>query len=237
MSKREISADREVDDLYADLRRRHGDHSSRANGYLYEGYFRAEQLILFSLLDTNAQILADVACGSGLMVQPLIDKKELVIGVDFNTDACLAAQANGLAVVRGDAFSLPLQDESVDEIVTCQFFNQQSSVAVAQFIAEGARVLRPGGQLIMVWRNGTAWIHRIANAGIIWMNKLRGTKNFPYEDHALEAIRSYAHIANLEIKHEAVSFPPANWCSEDIRSLRAKLVGASNISVLGKPKL
>ena len=42
MSKREISADRAVDDLYADLRHRHGDRSSRANGYLYEGYFRAE---------------------------------------------------------------------------------------------------------------------------------------------------------------------------------------------------
>ncbi len=237
MSKRDISADREVNDLYADLRRRHGDRSSRANGYLYEGYFRAEQLILFSLLNTNARTLVDVACGSGLMVQPLIDKKELVIGVDFNVDACLAAQANGLAVVRGDAFSLPLQDESVDEIVTCQFFNQQKPEAVARFIVEGARILRPGGQLVMVWRNGAAWIHRLANAGIILMNKLRGAKNFPCENHALEAIRSYAHTAGLEIKREAVSFPPANWCSEDIRSWRAKLVGASNISILGKPKL
>lgn len=237
MSKREISADRAVDDLYVGLRRRHGDRSSRANGYLYEGYFRAEQLILFSLLGTDTHILVDVACGSGLMVQPLIDKKELVIGVDFNADACLAAQANGLAVVRGDAFSLPLQDESVDEIVTCQFFNQQRPEAVARFIAEAARILRPGGQLIMVWRNGSAWIHRLANAGIVLMNKLRGTKNFPYEDHALEAIRSYAHTASLEIKREAVSFPPANWFSEDIRSWRAKLVGASNILILGKPRL
>ena len=55
MSKREISADRAVDDLYVGLRRRHGDRSSRANGYLYEGYFRAEQLILFSLLGTDTR--------------------------------------------------------------------------------------------------------------------------------------------------------------------------------------
>jgi hypothetical protein len=55
MSKREISADCAVDDLYADLRHRHGDRSSRANGYLYEGYFRADQLILFSLLGTDTR--------------------------------------------------------------------------------------------------------------------------------------------------------------------------------------
>jgi hypothetical protein len=67
MSKHEISASREVDNLYVGLRRRYGDDSARANGYLYEGYFLGEQRILFSLLDVNAQTLVDVACGTGLM--------------------------------------------------------------------------------------------------------------------------------------------------------------------------
>ena len=235
MSKHEISASREVDNLYVGLRRRYGDDSARANGYLYEGYFLGEQRILFSLLDVNAQTLVDVACGTGLMVQPLVANKELVIGVDFNTDACRIAQTNGLTVVRGNAFALPLQSDSVDEIITCQFFNQQKPEAVRQFIAESARILRPGGQLVMVWRNGAAWIHRVASSLLGSFEKLRGVNGFPYEDHSFESIRDYARMVGLQIKREAVSFPLFGWSSDDLSCWRAKCIGASNISILGKP--
>ncbi len=235
MSKREIAADREVDGLYADLRRRHGDRNPRANGYLYEGYFRAEQRILFSLLDTNARILVDVACGSGLMVQPLIDLRGQVIGIDFNADACAAARNNGLAVVRGDAFGLPFADAAVDEIVTCQFFNQQQPAAVQHFIAESARVLRPGGRLIMVWRNGTAWIHRLALWCFGLLDRLRRLPNFPYENHSLDRIRAYAANAGLAVASQSVSFPPLGWRSSATDSWLARIIGASNICVLEKP--
>jgi SAM-dependent methyltransferase len=234
MSKRQITVDRKADNHYVRLRRRYGEQSGRANGYLYEGYFRAEQRILFSLLDVNARVLVDVACGTGLMVRPLIDRKELVIGVDFNADACRVARAAGLTVVRGNAFELPLHDASVDEIVTCQFFNQQQPQAVELFVAESARILRPGGQLIMVWRNGAAWIHRVATAGLGWIDRLRGQEGFPYEEHEFERIREYAQSANFDVKREAVSFPPFGWCSDNILCWRAKWVGASNISILVK---
>ena len=231
---KKIAADRDVDKLYVELRGRYGADNSRANGYLYEGYFRREQQLLFSLLNVEASVLVDVACGSGLMLLPLIDERNQVIGIDFNADACAAARINGLTVVRGDAFALPLANASIDEIVSCQFFNQQPTSAVQQFIAESARVLRPGGRVVMVWRNGTAWVHRLALMCFGVVDKLRRFPSFPYENHSQASIRTYAANAGLTVVMQGVSFPPLGWRSSAIDSVPAKLIGASNICVLEK---
>jgi SAM-dependent methyltransferase len=234
MINQKISADRDVDELYAGLRGRYGRSNSRANGYLYDGYFRREQSILFSLLNSEASILVDVACGSGLMVEPLLDVRNQVIGIDFNAEACFAAQKNGLSVIRGDAFALPLADSSVDEIVSCQFFNQQQPSAVQQFIVESARVLRPGGRVVMVWRNGKAWVHRLALLCFGLVGKLRGLPSFPYENHSQATIRVHAANVGLTTVWQAVSFPPVSWRSTAIDSILAQIIGASNICVLEK---
>lgn len=230
--EKKITADRAVDALYAGMRGRFGTANSRANGYVYEGYFRREQALLLSLLNPQASVVVDVGCGSGLMLQPLIELRAKVIGIDFNRDACLAAKAHGLDVLRGDAFNLPLADASIDELVTCQFFNQQTPAAVEQYTKESARVLRPGGKSVMVWRNGSAWVHRIALAIFGRLDRLRGRDAFPYENHGFEAMRNYAHAAGLAVRLECVSFPPLNWQSQSVNSVLARAIGASNICVL-----
>ena len=80
-------ADEKVNELYLELRNKHGEGNSKANGYLWHGYFLREQKLLFSLLESLAppesaadkndrdklaankrgRILLDVGCGSGLM--------------------------------------------------------------------------------------------------------------------------------------------------------------------------
>jgi SAM-dependent methyltransferase len=234
MSKDEIAADRRVDGLYAQMRERYGGANPRANGYVYEGYFRGEQALLFELLDDNAAVLVDVACGSGLMVQPLIPRRRQVLGIDFNRDACVAARANGLDVVRGDAFRLPLADAAADEIVSCQFFNQQRPEAVARFVSECARVLRNDGQAVFVWRNGSAWVHRLALFALGTLERWRGAPVFPYENHGFTDIDAYAGAAGLVVAARYVSFPPLRWRSAAVTSLPARLIGASNICVLKK---
>lgn len=234
MISNKVAVDRDVDQLYGELRNRYGSNNPRANGYLYEGYFRREQSLLFPLLNSEADVLVDVACGSGLMIQPLIDKRTQVIGIDFNADACSAARRNGLTVIRGDAFSLPLANASIDEIISCQFFNQQQASAVQHFIAETARVLRPGGRVIMVWRNGTSLIHRLALLCLGLVGKLRRVPSFPHENHHHGSIRSYAEKAGLTVVSQAVSFPPSGWMSPAIDSVLAHIIGTSNICVLEK---
>lgn len=234
MDNNEVSADRSVDKLYKSMRDRHGVENSRANGYLYEGYFLNEQQLLFALLDTDADVLVDVACGSGLMVLPLANEQRTIFGIDFNARAARAAFNNGLNVIRGDAFHLPFADCCVDEIVTCQFFNQQKSEGVRQFIYESARTLRPGGRLIMVWRNGTAWVHRIALLLFGTLDRLRGLPLFPYENHSFSNIEEYAQSAGMSLVAQMVSFPPTKWCSPTIDSWKAQLFGASNICIVEK---
>ena len=68
-----MRADRETDALYAGMRRRFGARRAEANGYRYAGYFHREQALLLSLLDADAAVVLDVACGSGLMLEPLRD--------------------------------------------------------------------------------------------------------------------------------------------------------------------
>lgn len=235
MVKRNVKPDVVVDNLYARLRDTHGGGDSKANGYLWHGYFEREQEILFSMLNPHAEILIDIACGSGLMCQPLVSQRSLVAGLDFNAAACIDAAANGIEIVRGDAFNLPFASACADEIVCCQFFNQQSSSAVQSFIGECARVLRANGRVIMVWRNGEAWVHRAALAVLRSAERLRKRPRFPYENHAISQLRTYAESASLTMEYSAVSFPPLGWRSEQITSRKARLFGASNICILRKP--
>jgi ubiquinone/menaquinone biosynthesis C-methylase UbiE len=234
MNKKDVRADRSVDKLYASMRDRHGAVNSRANGYLYEGYFLNEQQLLFSLLNIRSDVLIDVACGSGLMLLPLVDDQRTIVGIDFNSQAARASFDNRLSVIRGDAFHLPFGDSTVDEVVTCQFFNQQRPTAVQQFILESARILRPGGRLIMVWRNGTSWIHRLALFVFGTLDRLRGVEQFPYENHEFSSIESYAESGELSIVAQMVSFPPTKWSSPMIDSWKARLFGASNICIVEK---
>jgi len=234
MSSKDVSADRAVDTLYEGMRARYGPKNSRANGYIYEGYFLNEQRTLFSLLDPRADTLVDVGCGSGLMVLPIANNRKNIVGIDFNSHAVRAAYDNGLLVIRGDAFDLPFGDATIDEIVCCQFFNQQSADAVRQFIAESARTLRPQGRLIMVWRNGESCVHRLALSLFGTLERMRGFEQFPYVSHSFSKIEAYAANHDLNLVAQMVSFPPTGWSSPKIDSWKARLFGASNICVVEK---
>lgn len=229
-----MRGDKTTDGLYAGMRDRFGEASPLANGYRYRGYFLREQALLLSLLDSSAPVLVDVACGSGLMLAPLLGQRALVFGVDFNADACRAAAANGFPVVRGDAFALPLPDAAIDEITCCQFFNQQTPAAVASFVREAARVLRPGGRAVFVWRNAGAFVHRVAHFGLTAMDRLRGREVFPQYGHAFADVDRYAADAGLEVGTKLVSFPPLGWRSARVGGVLAGAIGASCVLVASR---
>ena len=232
---RSMRVDKRTDRLYADIRERFGDRNPLANGYRTRAYFLREQSVLHGLLDPDASIVVDIACGSGLMLRPLVDGRRVVFGIDFNADACQAALTNGFPVVRADAFALPLRDASIDELTSCQFFNQQRAEGLKIFALEAARVLRPGGRAVLVWRNGAALVHRLAHACLSVVDRLRGLPEFPQFVHSIEDLRTYLTAAGLEIEHEEVSFPVLRWRSKDIMGLAAGIIGASCIVIARKP--
>jgi len=230
-----MRGDRQVDAKYARKRERFGSRRARANGYRYDGYFRREQALLFALMDPAAHVVLDSCCGSGLMLAPLLDAQRTIFGVDFNADACRAASANQFPIVRGDGYCLPLADNSVDEIINCQFFNQQNGAGVRDFILEAARVLKPAGRVILVWRNGGALIHRFAHAVLQRIDVLRGLPTFPQVTHAFDDIEQALRAADLVADYQAVSCPPIAWHSRNISSFTARMIGASCIVIGRKP--
>ena len=231
----ERRADRDVDALYVKMRTRHGGASVRANGYRLQSWFASEQAMILAAVAATAGPVVDIGCGSGLMVKPLVGHGRNVLGIDFNRQACADARANRIPVVRGDAYALPLADASIGCIVNCQFLNQQSIDRAAPLIAEIARVLRPAGRAVIVWRNGTALIHRAARAAFRMVDQFTGRPEFPYVNHQVATLVAHARAHELVIDSSGVVFPPPRWNLENERSLLARLIGASGLLILTRP--
>jgi ArsR family transcriptional regulator len=97
--------------------------------------------------------VADLGCGTGLMLASLAPHVERVIGVDASEEMLAAARARleGVANVdlrRGSAESLPIETSSVDAATMMLVLHHLPSPGAA--IAEAARILRPGGRLLVV---------------------------------------------------------------------------------------
>lgn len=86
----------------------------------------------------------DLACGTGDLCRELRRAGLRPIGADLSF-GMLAAARTDAPLVHGDALRLPLPDGSVDG-VTCGFA-LRNFVDLEAFLAETARVLRPGGRI------------------------------------------------------------------------------------------
>ncbi len=98
--------------------------------------------------------LVDVGTGTGRMIELFAPRASQATGIDRSSDMLRVArvklEAAGIAssLRQGDMYALPLTDQSADTIVIHQVLHYAHSPAAA--IAEAARVLAPGGTLLVV---------------------------------------------------------------------------------------
>ena len=98
--------------------------------------------------------LVDIGTGTGRMIELFGPRSSQAIGIDRSSEmlrlARVKLEAAGIAssLRQGDMYALPLGDESADSIIIHQVLHYAHSPASA--IAEAARVLSPGGTLLVV---------------------------------------------------------------------------------------
>jgi ArsR family transcriptional regulator len=98
--------------------------------------------------------LVDVGTGTGRMIELFGPRASGAIGIDRSSEmlrlARVKLEAAGIAssLRQGDMYALPLGDESADNVIIHQVLHYAHSPATA--IAEAARVLAPGGALLVV---------------------------------------------------------------------------------------
>ena len=98
--------------------------------------------------------LVDIGTGTGRMIELFGPRSSQAIGIDRSSEmlrlARVKLEAAGIAssLRQGDMYALPLTDESADSIIIHQVLHYAHSPASA--IAEAARVLAPGGTLLVV---------------------------------------------------------------------------------------
>ncbi len=121
---------------------------------LYVEESEVEQVLL-GLLPASLRDLVDIGTGTGKMLEALGPKFEQAVGIDLSRDMLGIARANletaGLRhcqVRHGDMYMLPLASQSADLATIHQVLHYADDPG--QVIAEAARVLRPGGRLIVV---------------------------------------------------------------------------------------
>ncbi len=105
--------------------------------------------------DRSLGVLVDVGTGTGRMIELLGSRAVVALGIDRSPEMLRLArgriEASGLAhaeVRSGDMYALPRGDASVDTVILHQVLHFADDPGAV--IAECARVLAPGGRLLVV---------------------------------------------------------------------------------------
>jgi ArsR family transcriptional regulator len=114
-----------------------------------------EQAIARAMSDQPLGTLLDIGTGTGRMIELLGPGAAQALGVDRSSEMLRVARVKldkaGIAdasLRQADMYALPLAESSADSIIIHQVLHY--ALAPAAAIAEAARVLRPGGRLLVV---------------------------------------------------------------------------------------
>jgi 2-polyprenyl-6-hydroxyphenyl methylase / 3-demethylubiquinone-9 3-methyltransferase len=92
-------------------------------------------------------LLVDLACGGGLMAPHVAALGYRHVGVDLGLAGLRIAREHGVAPVRGSVTAVPLADRCADVVLAGEVLEHVADDEAV--IAECARLLRPGGTLVI----------------------------------------------------------------------------------------
>ncbi len=121
---------------------------------LYADESEVEAVLLARISEGPARDVIDIGTGTGRVIEVLAPRVEHAVGVDLSPDMLMIARANlerarlrNCLVRQGDMYQLPVPSASFDAAVIHQVLHFAETPGAV--IGEAARVLRPGGKLIV----------------------------------------------------------------------------------------
>ena len=124
---------------------------------------------LDGLADTDGTVV-DLGCGTGVLASVLARRFDDVVAIDVSAAAVASARlttAGAVDVRRGDGLT-GLADASVATIVSNPPFHvgtAKDSTPTLAMIADAARVLVPGGELVLVYNSHLPYLPRLREVG------------------------------------------------------------------------
>ncbi|WP_116450793.1 methyltransferase domain-containing protein [Blastococcus litoris] len=109
-------------------------------------------------------VLVDLACGGGLMGPHVAGLGYRHVGVDIGVRGLELARQHGLLPVRGSVLAVPLADACADVVLAGEILEHVEDHAGV--LAECARLLRPGGTLVLD-ALASGWLSRLVNVHLL----------------------------------------------------------------------
>jgi arsenite methyltransferase len=115
----------------------------------------------------SGESVLDVGCGPGFLLAEMageVGALGRIVGVDVSADMLAlankrCAEQNNISLQDANALSLPFADATFDVVVSTQVYEYVADIAMA--LKEAARVLRPGGRMLIV---ATDWESSVWNS-------------------------------------------------------------------------
>ena len=132
--------------------------------------------LVFASLPAGASRVLDVGCGDGLLTAELVDAGvPYVVGLDADGPVLARARARHqgkrIEWVQGDVLEVALEPESFDAVVSVAALHHMDA---AQSLQHFARLVRPGGTVVVVGIAATGWADLpLAAAALIARGTLR----------------------------------------------------------------
>jgi ArsR family transcriptional regulator len=161
------------------------------------------------------ELMIDVGVGTGRILEVFADRVTEGIGIDVNHAMLNVARLNlerarltGASVRKADVSALPFDDEVADLVTVHQVLHYLDDPAIA--IAECARVLKPGGVLL---------IADFAPHQLEFLKTEHAHRRLGFSD---EEITEWVELAGLELRRRAALHPekPENHLTVKIWSAR-----------------